>query len=159
MSSFTRYAPDEAAMDALGLCLARGARREGVIYLQGDLGSGKTTLVRALLRGFGYQGKVRSPTYTLVEPYPLGGLTVYHLDLYRVGSPGELEWLGVRDLQGEPALLLIEWPEQGAGMLPAADLRVVLSYRAPGRALRFEALSAAGEAMLAACLRQGDSGR
>jgi len=148
MSSLTRYAPDEQAMDVLGRCLARGARRPGVIYLHGDLGTGKTTLVRALLRAFGYPGKVRSPTYTLVEPYPLDGLTVYHLDLYRLGSPEELEWLGIRDLLAEPALLLIEWPEQGAGMLPPADLQVSLSYREPGRELRFQALTPAGEAML-----------
>jgi tRNA threonylcarbamoyladenosine biosynthesis protein TsaE len=154
MNSLTRYAPDEPAMDALGRCLARGARRAGVIYLRGDLGTGKTTLVRALLRAFGYQGKVRSPTYTLVEPYALEGLTVYHLDLYRLGSPEELEWIGIRDLQAESALLLIEWPEQGAGMLPAADLQVSLSYRGPGRELRFQPLTVAGETMFAACLGQ-----
>jgi len=137
-------------MDALGRSLARSARRAGVIYLQGDLGTGKTTLVRALLRGFGYQGRVRSPTYTLVEPYPLDGLTVYHLDLYRLGSPDELEWIGIRDLTGESTLLLIEWPEQGTGMLPPADLLVSLRYCDTGRELRFQPLSAAGEAMLEA---------
>jgi tRNA threonylcarbamoyladenosine biosynthesis protein TsaE len=151
MSTLTRYAPDESAMDALGRCLARGARCAGVIYLQGDLGTGKTTLVRALLRGLGCQGKVRSPTYTLVEPYPLDGLTVYHLDLYRLASPEELEWIGIRDLQAGPALLLIEWPELGAGMLPPADLQVSLGYRNSGRELRFEPLGAIGEAMLAGC--------
>jgi len=154
MITRARFVPDEQAMDALGQRLARAARRAGVIYLQGDLGTGKTTLVRALLRGFGYRGKVRSPTYTLVESYPVDGLTVHHLDLYRLGSPEELEWIGIRDLPGESSLLLIEWPEQGTGMLPAADLVVALTYRDQGRELHFQAQSAAGESMLAACFPQ-----
>jgi tRNA threonylcarbamoyladenosine biosynthesis protein TsaE len=108
--------------------------------------------VRGLLRGFGYHGKVKSPTYTLVEPYPIDGLTVYHLDLYRLGSPEELEWLGIRDLLGVSALLLVEWPEQGDGVLPPADLVISLFYQGLGRELHFQALTVAGEPMLAACL-------
>ena len=157
MISHTQYVPDEQAMDALGRRLARSAKRAGVIYLQGDLGTGKTTLVRSLLRGFGFPGKVKSPTYTLVEPYPVDGLTVYHLDLYRLGSPEELEWIGVRDLLSEDALLLVEWPEQGAGMLPPADLLIALSYRDRGRELRFQALTAQGEEIAAACLPEDPS--
>jgi tRNA threonylcarbamoyladenosine biosynthesis protein TsaE len=151
MTSITRYVPDGPAMEELGQCLARSAKRPGVIYLQGDLGTGKTTLVRGLLRGFGYHGKVKSPTYTLVEPYPLDDLTVYHLDLYRLGSPGELEWIGIRDLLGETALLLVEWPEQGDGVLPPADLVISLAYKGYGRELRFQALTTQGERMAAAC--------
>jgi len=157
MISLTRYVPDGQAMEDLGQCLARSARRPGVIYLQGDLGAGKTTLVRGLLRGFGYQGKVRSPTYTLVEPYPIEGLTLYHLDLYRLGSPEELEWIGLRDLLGESALLLVEWPEQGEGVLPAADLAISLQYQGQGRKVHFQSHTAAGELMLAACLHQDHS--
>jgi tRNA threonylcarbamoyladenosine biosynthesis protein TsaE len=157
MTSLTRYVPDGQAMDDLGQCLARSAKRPGVIYLQGELGTGKTTLVRGLLRGFGYRGKVKSPTYTLVEPYPLDGLTVYHLDLYRLGSPEELEWIGIRDLLADAALLLVEWPEQGAGVLPPADLVISLSYKDTGRELRLRALTAQGELMAAACLRPDPS--
>jgi tRNA threonylcarbamoyladenosine biosynthesis protein TsaE len=151
MTSAARYVPDAATMDALGHRLARSAQRPGVIYLQGELGTGKTTLVRALLRGFGYHGKVKSPTYTLVEPYPIDELTVYHLDLYRLGSPEELEWIGIRDLLTDATLLLVEWPEQGAGVLPPADLVISLAYRNPGRELHFRALTAQGEQMIAAC--------
>jgi tRNA threonylcarbamoyladenosine biosynthesis protein TsaE len=154
MSSFSRYVPDEQTMDALGQRLARSAKRPGVIYLQGDLGTGKTTLVRGLLRGFGYHGKVKSPTYTLVEPYPIDHLTVYHLDLYRLGSPEELEWIGIRDLMAEAALLLIEWPARGEGMLPPADLVITLRYQGEGRELQFRALTKEGERMVSACLDQ-----
>jgi tRNA threonylcarbamoyladenosine biosynthesis protein TsaE len=152
MISFTRHVPDEQGMEALGRSLARGAMRAGVIYLQGDLGTGKTTLVRALLRGFGYPGKVKSPTYTLVEPYPIEGLTVYHLDLYRLASPEELEWIGIRDLLTDATLVLVEWPEQGKGMLPPADLVISLDYRNQGRELQFRALTGRGESMVAACV-------
>jgi tRNA threonylcarbamoyladenosine biosynthesis protein TsaE len=151
MMSGTRYVPDGQAMVDLGRCLARSAKRPGVIYLRGDLGSGKTTLVRGLLRGFGYHGKVKSPTYTLVEPYPINGLTIYHLDLYRLGSPEELEWIGIRDLLTESALLLVEWPEQGGGVLPPADLVISLAHLGQGRELRFQALTAAGELMVVSC--------
>jgi tRNA threonylcarbamoyladenosine biosynthesis protein TsaE len=151
MISLVRYVPDGQAMEALGQCLARSARRPGVIYLRGDLGTGKTTLVRGLLRGFGYHGKVKSPTYTLVEPYPIDSLTIYHLDLYRLGSPEELEWIGLRDLLDESALLLVEWPEQGDGMLPSADLVISLAYQGQGRDLHFKTLSAVGELMVKAC--------
>jgi tRNA threonylcarbamoyladenosine biosynthesis protein TsaE len=157
MRSFSRYVPDGQAMEALGQRLARSAKRPGVIYLQGDLGTGKTTLVRGLLRGFGYHGKVKSPTYTLVEPYPIDHLTVYHLDLYRLGSPEELEWIGIRDLLAEASLLLIEWPEQGGGMLPPADLVISLTYQSEGRELQFRALTTEGELMISACLDQDSS--
>jgi tRNA threonylcarbamoyladenosine biosynthesis protein TsaE len=157
MTSLRRYVPDAQAMDELGQCLARSARRPGVIYLQGELGTGKTTLVRGLLRGFGYHGKVRSPTYTLIEPYALDGLSVYHLDLYRLGSPEELEWIGIRDLLTDAALLLVEWPEQGKGMLPPADLVLSLTYQNQGRELWLRALTTEGERLAAACLHRDPS--
>jgi tRNA threonylcarbamoyladenosine biosynthesis protein TsaE len=152
MTAVTLSVPDGQAMEALGQRLARSARGQGVIYLQGELGTGKTTLVRGLLRGLGYQGRVKSPTYTLIEPYSLEGLTVYHLDLYRLGSPDELEWLGIRDLPAADALLLIEWPERGEGALPAADVLVALNYREGGRTLRLQALTRQGRRLAAACL-------
>jgi tRNA threonylcarbamoyladenosine biosynthesis protein TsaE len=152
MTSVTFFVPDARAMDELGQRLARSARRRGVIYLQGELGTGKTTLVRGLLRGLGYQGKVKSPTYTLVEPYPLDRLSVYHLDLYRLGSPAEIEGIGIRDLQTDDGLLLVEWPEQGGDALPPADLIIFITYKDQGRELRLQTVTAQGERLTAACL-------
>jgi len=139
--------PDEASMQATGRRLARSAGQAGVIYLEGELGTGKTTLVRSLLQALGYAGKVKSPTYTLVEPYVLERLTVYHMDLYRLADPEELEWLGIRDLPQGDALLLVEWPDHGAGWLPLADLVISLEYHGDGRLLRQRALTPQGESM------------
>ncbi len=137
-------------MQDFGLRLAQAAGGPGVIYFQGDLGAGKTTLVRSLLRGLGFRGKVKSPTYTLIEPYPLGELTVYHLDLYRLASGEELEWIGIRDLVTGNELLLVEWPEQGRGALPPADLVIVIDYRDSGRQLDLRATSERGRQWLEA---------
>ena len=134
-------------MEALGARLARGFT-PGIVYLQGELGTGKTTLVRGLLRGLGHHGKVRSPTYTLVEPYLLDAGTAYHLDLYRLGSAEELEWLGLRDMLGEQALLLVEWPERGVGVLPPPDLEIRIDYAGEGRVVNLHAATAAGERLL-----------
>ena len=90
-----------------------------IVYLKGDLGAGKTTLVRGFLRGLGYKGTVKSPTYTLIEPYRIAGKSICHLDLYRLADAEELEYLGVRDLLQEETVLLIEWPERGEGVLPS----------------------------------------
>ncbi len=125
---------DAAATEALGARLARTVPAGSVIFLQGDLGAGKTTLVRGFLRARGYRGAVKSPTYTLVEPYPLDdGITVHHLDLYRLGDPEELEWIGLRDLFSEDSICLIEWPERGAGSLPQPDMVVRLEIEGNSR--------------------------
>jgi tRNA threonylcarbamoyladenosine biosynthesis protein TsaE len=153
----TILVPDGAAMERLGRQLASSVCQPGVIYFQGELGTGKTTLVRSLLRGCGYAGKVRSPTYTLVEPYPLGELTVYHLDLYRLAAPDELEWLGIRDLLAEPSLLLVEWPERGGDQLPVPDLILSLDYQDHGRRVTCRMLTARGrklaQGLPAGCLQ------
>lgn len=133
-----RQLPDAAATEALGVALARAlAPRAGlVVYLQGDLGAGKTTLVRAWLRSLGITGTIRSPTYTLVEPYEVDGRSLLHLDLYRLADPEELHQLGVYDTPPDRSTWLVEWPERGAGELPPPDLDIHLSLAGNGREVR-----------------------
>ena len=124
--------PDAPATDELGAALARTRPAQAVVHLVGDLGAGKSTLARALLRALGVQGTIRSPTYTLVERYPVDGGEALHLDLYRIGDPGELDFLGLD--ASEACLWLVEWPDRGAGSLPPVDLRIKLSIDGDGRA-------------------------
>ncbi|TCT26034.1 tRNA (adenosine(37)-N6)-threonylcarbamoyltransferase complex ATPase subunit type 1 TsaE [Thermomonas haemolytica] len=140
--------PDPAATEALGLRLAQALPARAVAYLHGDLGAGKSSLARALLRGLGVTGTIRSPTYTLVEQYPLAqGALALHLDLYRIGDPGELEFLG---LDPEAARLwLVEWPQRGHGALPPPDLDIQLALQGAGRACALEAQTPAGREWLA----------
>jgi len=145
--------PDSEATEALGRVLASTRLPRAVVYLQGDLGAGKSTLARALLRDLGVQGAIRSPTYTLVERYPLPDGEAWHLDLYRIAGAGELDFLG---LDGDEASLwLVEWPERGAGGLPAADLVVRLAQAGAGREADLAPGSAAGEAWMAAIQESG----
>jgi tRNA threonylcarbamoyladenosine biosynthesis protein TsaE len=138
----------EEAQDGFGRRLATELQAPLIVLLKGELGTGKTTLVRGILRGLGHSGAVRSPTYTLLEPYQMGQKAVLHLDLYRLGDPRELEYLGLRDLLGEDSLLFVEWPERAAGNLPAPDLDVEIDYAPPGRTLRLAAHTPAGELVL-----------
>ena len=140
--------PDEAAMARLGATLAAALRGGEFVALRGPLGAGKTTLTRALLRAAGHAGPVRSPTFTLVEPYALPAYALLHLDLYRLGDAEELEMLGVRERFGE-AVVVIEWPERGAGWLPPADIELALDFAAEGRSLTVRA-GAAGAHLAAA---------
>ena len=125
------------------------------IHLRGRLGAGKTTLVRGLARALGIEGPIKSPTYTLVEPYTDGAIKLYHIDLYRLGDGGgnsggdELEYLGLRDAFAEAALIVIEWPERAEGWLPEADLHVHLTVAGAGRDARVSARTARGEVLLA----------
>ena len=141
------FLDDADATEALGARLAQTLPARAVAYLHGDLGAGKSTLARALLRALGVTGTIRSPTYTLVEQYPLpaGGIAL-HLDLYRIGDPGELEFLGLDP--AETRLWLVEWPERGQGGLPVADLDVVLAVEGEGRRCQLQARTAIGEAWL-----------
>jgi tRNA threonylcarbamoyladenosine biosynthesis protein TsaE len=148
------WLPDEVATVRLGALLGEAAGSEAagsglVIYMEGELGAGKTTLTRGLLSAHGHQGAVKSPTFTLVEPYELAEQRVYHFDLYRLGDPEELDYLGIRDYFDDQSLCLIEWPERGAGYLPGPDLRVGLSVKGAGRQLRAEACSDRGDKVLA----------
>ena len=135
--------PDSGATETLGRALARAlpnaAAAGAVLYLHGELGAGKTTCVRSLLRTLGVAGLVRSPTYTLVETYGLPGLTCVHVDLYRLQTLTEVDELGLRDLVGPGCLLLVEWPEKGGGHLPPADLDLYLQYADEGRRARLGA--------------------
>lgn len=140
---------DEDRQVAFGECLGRALEGHGRVHLTGELGAGKTTLTRGILRACGHRGAVKSPTYTLVEPYELDGVRVYHFDLYRLGDPEELEFIGGRDLLAEEALCVIEWPERGEGWLPVPDLVVTLAFADPGRLATLEAFTEHGRAVLA----------
>ena len=146
------------ATERLGARLAAVLRPGCIIYLHGELGAGKTTLARGLLHGLGHRGTVKSPTYTLVEPYQIGEWRLFHWDLYRLADPEELEFLGLRDQLDGEAVLLIEWPERGQGELPAADLEITLDYAGAGRSCRTETCSEVGIKLLGRLVDDSGSG-
>jgi tRNA threonylcarbamoyladenosine biosynthesis protein TsaE len=143
---------DSNAPEALGSALARAYQKSGggsaVLYLHGELGAGKTTCARSLLRALGVVGAIRSPTYTLVEAYPMSWVTCVHVDLYRVRGPVEVDELGLRDYFDEPCLLLVEWPDRGGDGLPAADVDMTLCYAGEARSARLYGASSRGQEWL-----------
>lgn len=141
---------DEAATMALGRKLAAILPGDGLVaFLYGDLGAGKTTFARAFLQALGVGERVKSPTYSLVEGYEFAERQAFHLDLYRIADPGELEWLGLDSLAEPGAIVLVEWPERGAGALPPVDLALSFRHAASGRAVQLAAKSALGERVVA----------
>jgi tRNA threonylcarbamoyladenosine biosynthesis protein TsaE len=135
---------DENAMVTLGQRLAKVTEPGCVMYLHGGLGMGKTTLSRGFIQSLGHAGAVKSPTYTLVEPYDFTGFTVYHFDLYRLGDPEELEFMGIRDYFTATTICLIEWPERGSGVLPPADLVITIVKSGSGRCVTLCSQTTAG---------------
>lgn len=149
LSSRSCFLPDPEATERLAQALAATRPTRAVVHLQGDLGAGKSTVARALLRALGVTGAIRSPTYTLVEGYPLrDGGEALHLDLYRIADGGELEFLGLDD--SDATLWLIEWPERGADTLSPPDLRIALAIEGDGRRCELIALGPAGQAWIEA---------
>ncbi len=129
---------DESSMMQLGRSTCKHIDAGCVVFLSGEPGAGKTTFVRGILNGFGYEGAVTSPTYTLVETYNPGGRVINHIDLYRISSPTELEMTGMRDIISETAISLIEWPAHGVGFLPCPDLEILIKYLDKGRRIEIE---------------------
>ncbi len=151
------YLKDESATVLVAAQLAKQLTKSTrqsnfTFYLKGDLGAGKTSFARGFLRGLGYPGRVKSPTFTVVEPYELNQIIVYHLDLYRLAYPEELEYLGLRDFLESNVILLIEWPERGGGYLPSADIEIQLQHcqdpQQTGRQLSVDAVSEIGRTVL-----------
>jgi len=154
VSGVTLFLADEPATVAFGAKLAEVTQGHGVIFLEGDLGAGKTTLSRGLIRGLGHEGPVKSPTFTVVEPYEIGDIRAFHFDLYRLVDPEELEYLGIRDYFEGDALCLFEWPDKGAGVLPKPDLTITISPQAGGRSLNLSPQGARGEAWCAVLAKE-----
>ena len=145
----TRFLPDEAATLAFGAALAQALKPGLVIFLMGDLGAGKTTLTRGVLRALGYGGKVKSPTYTLVELYTVSRLYLYHFDFYRFADPQEWEDAGFREHFNAETVCFVEWPEKAGEFLPIPDLRIRIEAQQNGRSLHVHAETEAGKQCLA----------
>lgn len=149
MNEVTFSLCDETATVNMGKKLAQLTKQLDlnslVVFLNGDLGAGKTTLTRGFVQGMGHTGNVKSPTYTIVEPYDLTPWQVFHFDLYRLSDPEELEYMGIRDYFAEKSCCFIEWPEKGAGLLAKEDLIINLQYNNEQRIITLVAKTSVGE--------------
>jgi tRNA threonylcarbamoyladenosine biosynthesis protein TsaE len=150
MQTSRKYLPEPDATMRAGAALARGLRAGMIVTLTGEVGAGKTTLVRGLVRSLGWTGAVKSPSYTLVEHYPISSLYFYHFDFYRFDNAAEWEDAGFADYFRPDALCVIEWPERVRGMLPPVDVALSMHYREAGRELSLQAGTLAGNECLAA---------
>lgn len=155
MKQLEYFLPDEVATIAIGTGLAKVLKSTTiqqalVVYLNGDLGAGKTTLTRGFVRGMGHQGNVKSPTYTLVEPYELANWRIFHFDLYRLADAEELEYMGIRDYFNNDCCCFIEWPEKGTGLLAKADIIINIAYQDEQRIIKLQAETVHGEEVMAA---------
>ena len=139
---------NEPATVELGRQIAEVITPPLTLFLSGELGAGKTTFSRGFIQELGHNGAVKSPTYTLVEPYELDIATVYHFDLYRVMDPEELEFMGIRDYFSDDSLCIVEWPDRGQGLLPQADININIHYVDKGREVVMEANTPKGEALI-----------
>lgn len=148
--SIVLHGLDEPHLARLAARLAPVLRDGGTLYLRGDLGAGKTTFARALLQALGVDARIKSPTYSLIESYRVGGLAIHHLDLYRIADAGELEWLGLDEIADGASLILVEWPERGGAALPRPDLVLEFAYAPVGRRLALRPQSPRGSSWLAA---------
>jgi tRNA threonylcarbamoyladenosine biosynthesis protein TsaE len=137
--------PDEDATVALATRVAAAMHEGAVVYLHGPLGAGKTSFARALLTALGVGERIKSPTYSLIEGYQAHARPAWHLDLYRIADPGELEWLGLDALADPSALVLVEWPERGTGALPAPDVALHMDYAGEGRRAALQVFTVRGE--------------
>ncbi|WP_166425403.1 tRNA (adenosine(37)-N6)-threonylcarbamoyltransferase complex ATPase subunit type 1 TsaE [Paraglaciecola sp. 20A4] len=142
------YLADEQATTELAAKLAILCSTATVIYLEGDLGAGKTSFCRGFIHGLGYVGRVKSPTYTLVEPYEINGWRIFHFDLYRLSDPEELEYIGIRDYFDDDCICLIEWPDKGYGLLAAADLHISIEFIDDSRSITVQANNEYGQKLL-----------
>ena len=154
MSQITRFLATEADTLALGAALALCLRPGMVVYLSGELGAGKTTLARGVLRGLGYDGRVKSPSFALLEPYKVSRLYLYHFDFYRFTCPRELEEAGFREYFNPDSVCLVEWPELAAGALPAADLQIRIEATGSGRQATIDSSTEAGGLCLESLIKQ-----
>ncbi len=150
MPAVERRVASVAEMEALGAKLAAQVGNVRLITIRGPLGAGKTTLVRGMLHGLGHAGAVKSPTFTLVEPYTFGDLRFYHFDLYRLNDPGELEFLGMRDYLDGNGVCVVEWAERAQGVLPSPDVDIMIEPTETGRMVRIMTLTPQGDVLLKA---------
>lgn len=150
MPAVERQVASVAEMEALGAKLAAQVGNVRLVNIHGPLGAGKTTLVRGMLRGLGHAGAVKSPTFTLVEPYSFGNLRFYHFDLYRLNDPGELEFLGMRDYLDGNGVCVVEWAERAQGVLPSPDVDIMIEPTETGRMVRIMTLTPLGDVLLKA---------